>query len=147
MMKAASEWKATCVRCLFSGLMLQNSRRGMKASLARDKTKVMRDPDLEEPGHLVSPARERPSRSHRLKIKNPPTGTKYFCQPWTVDTEKKVQIFGWSLGPHLVTACCYGQTEPGGEDGESDQEVEEGRQVEEPGPADHFSEVDLLGGV
>ena len=42
--------------------------------------KVRKEPVLEDPGHLVSPARVRPSRSHRLKMKNPPTGTKYFCQ-------------------------------------------------------------------
>ena len=82
LMKAASDWKATWVRCLLAGLMLQNRRRGMKASLARERRKVARLPALEGPGHLVRPAMVLPSRSHRLKMKKPPTGTKYFCQPW-----------------------------------------------------------------
>ena len=82
LMKAASDWKATWVRCLLAGLMLQKRRRGMKASLARERRKVARLPALEGPGHLVRPAMVLPSRSHRLKMKKPPTGTKYFCQPW-----------------------------------------------------------------
>ena len=117
----------------------------MKASLARARRKVAREPDLVLPGHLVSPARVLPSRSHRLKMKKPPTGTKYFCQPWP-EKDWELKTF-CHLRPHRVAACCFRQAEPGGKDGESDQEVEESRQVEEPGPADDFPEVDLLGGL
>ena len=143
LMKAASDWKATWVRCLLAGLMLQNRRRGMKASLARERRKVTRLPTLEGPGHLVRPAMVLPSRSHRLKMKKPPTGTKYFCQPWP----EKWKYFVKDLRAHLVTAGCFRQAEPGGEDGESHQEVEESRQVKEPGLADNLPHVYLLGGL
>ena len=52
----------------------------MKASLVVARRRVRMEEDQEDPGHLVHPATILPSRSHRLNIKNPPTGTKYVCQ-------------------------------------------------------------------
>ena len=80
LMKTASDLKYGWVRCLSPGLTLQKRRRGMKAVLARARRRVRREPVLLELGHLTRPATILPARSPRLKIRNPPIGTKNSVQ-------------------------------------------------------------------
>ena len=140
LMKTASDLKYGCVRFLSPGLTLQKRRRGMKTSLVRARRRVRREPALLEPGHLTRPATIRPARSPRLKIRNPPIGTKNSVQVWWII----INLFRKSELCDLITAGGFGQTEVGGEHSEGHEEVEEGSEVEEPGWTEKVPQVDLF---